>query len=241
MSESNDTPVSIVIDLPQSTSPFMEQRKIHTTEIPSRRKAIVISPPRNFMNVEPRKAHFRNDNSLTLKERWSEFTYTPTYKLCSKVLDPKKMILLIVSCLVIGTLVGYVTPHDLAYTSDSQCSVPLVIFQHSTLLTEMKTEEIVDIKECEDLKKISECYLEKYSKNMSCITPISYGFNKKMISIRSQDGSITHLVNPKNPHISKDQVEISEGNMLFPDIEPVTFYDLTSILHSPSISLSLSI
>lgn len=63
---------------------------------------------------------------------------------------------------------------------------------------------------------INSCYLQQYAKNLSCITPLAYGEDLRIISLRRKSGEILHLINPSDPISEEKDISILESNTLFP-------------------------
>jgi peptide deformylase len=75
----------------------------------------------------------------------------------------------------------------------------------------------------------SACYLQNYAANMSCITPVAYGMDLRIISLRNKMGEIIHLINPDNVTLLGKGYRISETSTLLPNLPPASVERPTSL------------
>ena len=182
------------------------------TENPSLRKRA-----RSFQTQEK-----RSPAVPTIRERWESFKETRTWKLTSPLLRPIPALLILLSIGFIYLVFDFqVVTNGEAYSPKSKCTYPLVLFKDSALKYRNKADFVKtdppDFFMLNDLLTTSTCYLKNYMSNVTCITPIAYGHDYRIISLRRKNGDIIHLINPSNPRKSERKARITETNTLLPD------------------------
>lgn len=147
---------------------------------------------------------YENNNirrRITMSDRWQDFKISPTYK---KIKSRALMYtVIIVMCTWILTVMNDCEKIDnnTFYDVNTECDRPLVTFTNSPLKMGDAVENLIfdDITSRTILRdmKTSECYLDTYRDNITCITPMAYGVRSRMISMRFDNDSIIHMLNPE--------------------------------------------
>lgn len=183
----------------------------------------LIPPPAVSPQMPAPQAQRRFSRGPTLAERWEDFSNTKRWKQIRRFLTPTSIITALVLVWVFYMITDFVVVHDgEAYSPKTKCQKPLILFKDSSLRGH-KTIPYVDTENQQDLTNIlatSACYLQHYPKNMSCITPLAYGTDMRIISMRKKNGDIIHLINPRNPTKEEKDVSIPETSTLFPHSPP---------------------
>lgn len=175
---------------------------------------------------ENRWGYFNNPNNPTLEERWEMFSQGRTWKRIRPLLRPIPIIFVLFFIWLLFSLKDFEEVKDgQAYTARSKCKYPLVLYKDSSIKFGLQVAQFAqnddDYETLLDLSETSACYLENYKQNMSCITPLAYGKNFMMISLRRKNGEIIHLYNPHNMVKIEKTVKVPESNSLLPGVESV--------------------
>lgn len=167
------------------------------------------------------QAFSRKDTGTSIYEKYDSFTESKKWKKVRRYFDPK-----IISGGFIVIIFFYFL-HDFTimqnaelYSQQTQCEMPLVLLKDS-VLEHNKGVPLVPIQDPSIVStavRISSCYLSRYSKNLSCITPVAYGMDMQMISIRNKSGDIIHLVNPVMEKESENVYYVPETNTLLANL-----------------------
>jgi hypothetical protein len=161
------------------------------------------TPPYTHTNV-------RSKRHVSLSDRWQDFKISPTYK---KMRSRAPMyVAIIVVCVWLLTVINDCEKieNNTFYDVNTECDRPLVTFANSPLKVGDAVENVmmndVTTREISRHMKTSECYLDTYRENMTCITPMSYGVRSRMISMRLENDTIVHMLNPTIVHRGNKRV-----------------------------------
>lgn len=207
-----------------SVSIGMETQSIRQRQPLFTDTAIFESPV--LTEAEPLKKQNRIVQKQTPGERWEEFSNSRTWKTIRPFLRPIPIIGVLSIILVLHMLTDFVIVQDgEAYSPNTKCQKPLILFKDSALRGHTPVRSVgmdnPNYAAVNDLLATSMCYLQTYAKNMSCITPLAYGVNMRIISMRRKNGDIIHLINPRDPRKEEKDVSIPETSTLFPNMHPI--------------------
>jgi hypothetical protein len=162
----------------------------------------------------------------TWSEWWLINTSQKQRKTLRKILSPKAIAFYFAIFWLFYLLTDFeIVQNGEAYSSRSKCTHPLILFRDSSIRFHKPIPDFdiqnPDLTQLNDVLQTSTCYLWKYEKNMSCITPLAYGQDLRIISFRRKNGDILHLVNPRRPSRSEIPSRVAESNSLLPDVPAV--------------------
>jgi hypothetical protein len=102
------------------------------------------------------------------------------------------------------------------YGPSSKCGVPLILYKDSAVrYNRAVPHPEISSSEVERYIAISECYLTVYAANVSCITPLSYGSDYRLVSFRDSGGELIHMIDPV-PLVALHPKKVSQAAMFFP-------------------------
>lgn len=163
--------------------------------------------------------------SITLAERWELFSHGKNWRRIRPFLRPSRVAVFLAILWCCWLLTDFQIVRDgEAYSQKTKCQHPLILFRDSFVRSH-KPIPFLDLQKPDysllnEMMLTSTCYLNNYAKNMTCITPLAYGMDHRMVSMKRQNGDIIHLFNPKNPTKMERSVGVPEKNSLLPDLPP---------------------
>lgn len=163
---------------------------------------------------------------LTLSERLELFRQGRTYRRIKPYIGMRYGLAVLFALWVAYSLTDYELISDgEPYTQKTRCVYPLVLFKDSAVRSH-KDVARVDVKspdfaQLNDVLTTSACYLREYAGNMSCVTPLAYGYDLTVISMRHANGTVLHLINPIQKATSDKYVLVPETSTLLPGSAPV--------------------
>lgn len=169
-----------------------------------------------------RRAAATPASNLTLGDRWLLFSTTKRGRtMIARANDPRWALGFLMCMFLLYSFSDFIVMEGAEpYTTSSMCQHPLVPFKYSTLRGNQKTPAIelndAGFRSLDGILATSACYLEKYAQNVSCITPVAYGVEARVISFRKAGGEIVHLVNPGPVSREEGMERIAEWSTLFP-------------------------
>lgn len=160
---------------------------------------------------------------LTFSERWEMFTEGKRWKQIRPYLNPLPVFVILLLTWSVFVLSDFqIIENAEAYSIATRCHHPLVLLKDSTLRSHVLVEDVqlspIDYELLNDVLATSACYLTNYADQMSCITPLAYGKDLRIISMRRKNGNIVHLINPKNPTKLGTSATVPESISFLPGV-----------------------